>query len=101
MKLTSVINMAVFNGVAVILAALVYSDRVYRISYWHSIGFTPSTAYYPFFYITSAVRGSTYIPGTLTLDWLQVILVITVVVDAVFALGVLRQRRTGPPSPNL
>jgi hypothetical protein len=101
MKVTSLINLAVFNLIAVILASLVYSDRVFRVSYWLSLGFTPTTTYYPFAYITSASRGSTYIPGTLTIDWLQVILVVAVVVDGSFALGVLRRRRQAPPSKTL
>jgi hypothetical protein len=93
LKLTSVINIAVFNGVAIILAALVYNDRVARTAYWHELGFTPSTAYYPFSYITSAVSAATSIQGLLTVDWLQVILVIMVVVDGSMALGMLRRQR--------
>jgi hypothetical protein len=94
LKLTSLINMVVFNGVALILIALIYDDRVFRINYWEGVlGFTPHTIYYPFFYITSAVQGSSYIPGTLTIDWLQVILVVMVVIDGNFALRLLRRRR--------
>ncbi|MDA4137108.1 MAG: hypothetical protein OK449_08975 [Thaumarchaeota archaeon] len=97
MKLTSLINLAVFNGVAIILAALVYNDRVARIAYWHEMGFTANTAYYPLSYITSAVQGTDSIQGLLTVDWLQVILVVAVVVDASFAWGLLRRRRALPP----
>lgn len=100
MKLTSLINIVVFNGVALILAVLVYDDRLWRLSYWESLGFTPTTHYYPFFYVTSAVKGSTYIGGLLTIDWLQVIIVAAAVVDAFIGLGLIRQRQAGPaPNP--
>jgi hypothetical protein len=97
LKLTSLINIAVFNGVAIIIAVLIYDDRVARIAYWHEMGFTASTAYYPFSYITSAVQGTDSIQGLLTVDWLQVILVVAVVVDASFAWGYLRRKRALPP----
>ena len=100
MKLTSLINIVVFNAVALILAILVYDDRVWRLNYWESLGFTPTTHYYPFFYITSAVNGSTYIGGLLTVDWLQVIIVAAVVVDAFIAFGMIKSRKAGP-APNL
>jgi hypothetical protein len=102
LKLSSLINLAIFNVIALILADLVYSDRVWRVGYWENVlGFTPHTAYYPFFYVTSAVRGSTSIPGTLTVDWLQVILVIMVLVDGSFALAYFRRRRASPPVPQM
>jgi hypothetical protein len=101
LKLSSFLNIAVFNVVAIVLAYLVYSDRVYRLGYWHTLGFTPSTAYYPFFYVTSAVQGSTHIAGLLTIDWLQVILVAMVVVDGSVALGLFRRSRQNQPAPNL
>jgi hypothetical protein len=100
LKLTSLINIVVFNAVALILAILVYDDRVWRLSYWKSEGFTPTTHYYPFFYITSAVKGSTYIGGLLTVDWLQVIIVVAVVIDALVVLGLVRSRQA-KPAPNL
>lgn len=100
MKLTSLINLAVFNGIALILAVLVYDDRVWRLSYWESLGFTPTTHYYPFFFITSAVKGSSYIGGILTIDWLQVIIVAAAVVDAFIGLGVIKHRQA-KPAPNL
>ena len=93
MKLGSVVSIAVFNLVAIILAALVYGDRVWRISYWQAEGFTPATTYYLFFYVTSALKGSTHIGTLLTVDWLQVLLVVAVVVDGFFVLGLLRGRR--------
>lgn len=93
MKITSVINIIVFNGMALILAALVYSDRVWRLDYWQSLGFTPSTAYYPFFYVTSAVRGGATIPGLLTVDWIQVIIVVAAVIDGGIAFSAIRHRR--------
>lgn len=101
MKISSLINLIVFNGVALVLAALVYDDRVWRVGYWDSLGFTPTTRYYPFFYITSAVKGSTTISGLLTVDWLQVILVAMAVVDIGFVVGQLRNRRAAPAPAKL
>ena len=101
MKLSSLVNIAVFNVVAIILVSLVYSDRVYRLGYWQSLGFTSSTVYYPFFYVTSAVQGGAHIGGLLTVDWLQVILVVMVVVDGSIALGLFRRSRQSQPAPNL
>jgi hypothetical protein len=101
MKLSSIISVIVFNVVALVLAYLVYADRVFRIGYWEQMGFTSKTVYYPFFYITSAVNGPVAIPGTLTLDWLQVLLVIAIVVDGNFAIGLIRRRRRmAEPVPN-
>jgi len=94
LKLGSLVNLILFNGVAAVLAALVYDDRVWRAGYWHSMGFTPTTTYYPLFYVTSAVNGATSIPGTLTVDWLQVILVAAIVLDGLaLASAVLGRRR--------
>ena len=93
MKLTSIITLVVFNVVVLALADWVYSDRVWRLGYWESLGFTPKTTYYPFFYITSAVNGSTRIPGLLTIDWLQVLLVVAVIVDGSYAINMIRRRR--------
>lgn len=102
MRLASLLNLAVFNGVAIILAVLVFSDRAWRLGYWeNTLGFTPNTVYYPFFYVTSAVKGSTSIPGLLTIDWLQVILVVMVVVDGSILLGMLRRSRQGQTVPEV
>jgi hypothetical protein len=100
LKLTSLINIVVFNGIALILAVLLYDDRVWRLNYWESLGFTPTTHYYPFFYVTSAVKGGTYIGGLLTIDWLQVIIVSVAVVDAFIGLGLIKQKQA-QPAPNL
>jgi len=97
LKLGSVFSIAVFNLVALVLASLVYGDRVWRVGYWQAEGFTATTTYYPFFYITSAVKGSTHIGTLLTVDWLQVILVVAVLVDGLFMLGLLRGRRHAQP----
>jgi type III secretory pathway component EscU len=93
LKVTSIINIIVFNVVALALAVLVYNDRVWRLDYWQSLGFTPTTVYYPFFYVTSAVRGSTTIQGLTTIDWIQVIIVVAVVIDGSFAYGAIRHSR--------
>ena len=92
MKLASLLNIVVFNAAALVMAALVYDDRVWRLGYWQSLGFSPTTNYFPLFFITSAVKGSTSIAGVLTVDWLQVIVLIVVVVDAATVVGAIRRR---------
>ena len=74
------------------MAALVYDDRVWRVAYWQSLGFTPTTSYFPLFYITSAVGERTSIRGVLTVDWLQVIVLVALVVDVATLVGILRRR---------
>ncbi len=86
----------VVNVIFLILIAWVLGDYSYRDSYWRSMGFTPSTSYSPFFFVTSAVKGSTYIQGQLTLDWAQVLGAVLVVFDLLFVLGYLRKRKTPP-----
>ena len=80
---------------AIILAVL--RDDAGRLSYFQSLGFTTTTTYYPFFYITSAVNGSTYIAGELTLDWIQVLAVVLIVLDVGFLLPFLRSRLASEP----
>lgn len=96
MKLTSIITLAAFNVIAIAMAVGVAEDQAYRISYWKSMNFTPHTTYYPFFLITTATNGSTYIPGLLTLDWLQVLVVIIAVVDGWTIFSYVRQRNMAP-----
>jgi hypothetical protein len=45
------------------------------------------------FLITSAVKPSASIPGLLTLDWQQIIVLLLVVIDAVYISTVLRPLR--------
>lgn len=92
MKLATAINLAAFNIIALVLAVLIAQDQAWRLSYWRSMGFTSTTTYYPFFLITSATNGTAYIPGTLTLDWLQVILAVMAVVDIFAIIGYVRRR---------
>lgn len=101
---STILYMIAINIVLLALIAWVFGDRAYRDEYWRSMGFTPTTSYSPFFYITSAVNGSTYIQGQLTLDWTQVLGALLVIIDVVFVIGVIRGRRraragtTAPPS---
>jgi hypothetical protein len=80
------------NAILILLILWVFQDYAYRAAYWRSMGFTPSTTYWPFFFVTSAVKGSTYIQGQLTLDWTQVLGVVLAAIDVAFLIGVLRSR---------
>lgn len=86
------------NVVIGVLIWAVYEDFQARLTYFRELGFTPSTTYYPFFYITRATDGSTVIQGLLTLDWIQVLAAILVVADVFFAVGLWR-RRTPAQNP--
>jgi hypothetical protein len=86
-----------------VLAALflwITGDYSFRTAYWGTEFFTPTTVRYPLFLVTSAVKGSgvtaTSIPGLLTLDWQQVVLLLLAVTDAVYLWSLLRMRRGGP-----
>ena len=95
MKVASLARMVIPNLVILALLWGVLQDSAGRLDYFRTMGFTTSTSYYPFFYITSAVNGSTNIPGTLTLDWTQVLVAVLVILDAGF---VWRQLRRKPPA---
>jgi hypothetical protein len=97
-SLVSAIPILVSNLIILALIIEILQDYAYRLSYWRSMGFTPSTTYSPFFFVTSAIRGSTYIPGQLTLDWTQVLAVVLAVMDAAYILGMVRRRRRAAQS---
>ena len=85
-------QVAVINALLLPLLALITYNYGLRLAYWRSEGFTPTMTRYPFFFITSAVKGSTTIPGLLSVDWQQVILLILLLTDAVFIWSALRPR---------
>ncbi|MGD0637636.1 MAG: hypothetical protein ABSA72_06330 [Nitrososphaerales archaeon] len=93
MKVVSVAKIIIPNVVVLAMLWEVLQDQAGRLAYFRTLGFTPSTAYYPFFYITSAVDGTTRIQGLLTLDWAQVLAVVLVLFDAAFVIGFLRDRK--------
>ncbi|MDA4113278.1 MAG: hypothetical protein OK474_04445 [Thaumarchaeota archaeon] len=94
MKFDTMVKVAVPNLVILALIWEVVQDDAGRIAYFESLGFTPSTHYYPFFYITTAVKGASYIPGLLTLDWVQVLAVVLLVLDLSYVLGYVRKQRS-------
>ena len=99
MKFDTMVKIAVPNLVILALIWEVLQDDAARIAYFQTLGFTPSTHYYPFFYITTAVDGTTYIPGLLTLDWVQVLAVVLLLLDLSFIVGYMRRQRSmmAPP----
>jgi hypothetical protein len=98
MKFDTMVKIAVPNLVLLALIWEVLQDDAGRIAYFQTLGFTPTTHYYPFFFVTTAVHGSTYIPGLLTLDWVQVLGVVLLLLDLSFVIGyVRRQRSMGAP----
>lgn len=83
-------------GVNVVLVALflwVTGDYAFRTYYWGTEGFAPATARYPLFFITSAAKGSTSIPGLLTVDWQQILALLLILTDVIYVSTLLRARR--------
>jgi hypothetical protein len=97
MKLLSLIELLVVNVLLIALLLWITGNYSLRIAYWQSENFSPATVRYPLFLITSAVKGSTSIPGILTVDWQQIVVLILVVTDAIFVSSLLRARRTAGP----
>jgi len=92
MKAALVAEIVISNAVILAMILAVLQDDSGRLAYFRSLGFTTSTAYYPFFYITSAVNGATRIPGLLTLDWVQILAAALILIDAGFVLRLRRKK---------
>jgi len=92
MKLLPLVELIVVNGVLLAFLVWVTGDCSYRAAYWKPEGFTPTLTRYPFFMITSATNGSSSIGGLLSVDWQQVLVVLLVAVDLVYAWSALKSR---------
>jgi hypothetical protein len=90
---TFLIEAIVVNAILIPLLVLITKNYDLRTAYWLSEGFTPTTARYPLLMITSAVKGSTRIPGLLSVDWQQVIALILVVTDGTYAWSAYKSSR--------
>jgi hypothetical protein len=86
MKKLPLIEVIVVKVILIALLALITQNYALRMAYWGrpQDGFIPTMTRYPFFFITSAVRGSTHLPGLLSVDWQQVIILVLVVVDGLY-----------------
>jgi len=93
MKLLPFLEVLVINALLIPLLALITENYGLRAAYWTSEGFASTTVRYPLFFIASAVKGSTRIPGLLSVDWQQVVVLLLVVVDGLFVFSALRSRR--------
>ncbi len=98
MRASRVAELVVSNVLILAMLWAVLQDESGRLAYFRSLGFTTSTAYYPFFYATSAVNGSTRLGGLLTLDWVQVLAAALIILDAAFVVSLLRRPRQIPPA---
>lgn len=100
MKVLPLLKVLVVNALLIALLALITENYGLRLAYWTSEGFASTTVRYPFFFITSAVKGSTHIPGLLSVDWQQVIVVVLVAVDGLFVISALKSRsQSVAPTP--
>jgi hypothetical protein len=86
MKWVPLAEVLLVNAFLIPLFALISINYGLRDAYWGSPGdgFTYHMVRYPFFFITTARKGSVYIPGLLSVDWQQIVLVIIIVVDAFY-----------------
>jgi len=96
MKLAALAEVLVVNAILIPLLALITENYGVRAAYWRSEHFTSTMVRYPFFFITSAVNGSTHIPGILSVDWQQIVLLVIVLVDGWFVWSELKGMRRGP-----
>ena len=92
------LEVLIANLVLIALLFWITADYAFRTAYWGTEVFNPTTVRYPLFLVTSAVKGSTCIagtciPGLLTLDWQQVVLLLIAVTDAVYLWSLVRIRR--------
>jgi hypothetical protein len=94
MRTSSLAQVIAANVIIIVLIVAILEDFYSRIAYWESLGFTPQTTYFFLTYVTSATKGSTYIPGEITLDWVQVLGIILVLIDAAFVYSVLKEGRS-------
>ena len=95
MKRIAILEVIIINAALIPLLALITENYGLRAAYWGPEGFTYTMTRYPLFFITSAVRGTTHIPGLLSVDWQQVIVLVLVVVDGLFIRSALRGRSLG------
>ena len=93
MNRTFLIEAIVVNAILIPLLYLITKNYDLRTAYWLSEGFTPTTVRYPLLMITSAVKGSTRIPGLLSVDWQQVIALLLVLTDATYAWSAFKSSR--------
>ena len=98
MKFLSLVEVVVLNVVLLSLLAWVTGDYADRAAYWGTEPkpFTPTTIRYPLFMRTSAVNGSISIPGLLSVDWQQIIVLVLLLTDALYLLS-MRGRRGARP----
>ena len=92
MKVIPTLEVLAVNAVLIALFLWITGDYAFRTAYWGTESFAPTTVRYPLFLITSAVKGSTSIPGLLTVDWQQIVLLILVLTDVIYAYSLLRAR---------
>jgi hypothetical protein len=93
MRGIAVLEVLVINAVLITLLVLITENYGLRLAYWGPEGFAPSMTRYPLFFVTSAVKGTTRIPGLLSVDWQQVTLLVLLVVDGLFVRSALKGRR--------
>lgn len=94
LRLLSLIEVLFVNALLIALLLWITGDYSFRTAYWGTEGFSPTTVRYPLLLITSAAKGTTSIPGLLTIDWQQVVALVLVVTDAIYLSNLLRSRKS-------
>lgn len=85
------------NIILIVLSYLAAQDLSARAEYARSIGFTPSVAYSPLAFVLSSVGHGTNIPGLISFDWSQCLLILLILLDGSFAIEALRRGHRNPP----
>jgi hypothetical protein len=93
MNRTFLAEAIVANAILIPLLVLITRNYDLRTAYWLAEGFTPTTVRYPLLMITTAVKGSTKIPGLLSIDWQQVVALVLVLTDATYAWSMIKNSR--------
>lgn len=97
-KAAALVQLLITNIVLIVLSSLAAQDLSARMDYARSVGFTPSVTYSPLAFVLSSVGHGTSIPGLLTFDWFQFLLIVLILLDGSFALEALRRRgHRNPP----
>jgi len=101
MKWVPFAEVVVVNAFLIPLLALITENYGLRMAYFVREGFVPTMTRYPFFFITSVTGASPPIPGLLSVDWQQVVLIVLLVTDAVYVYSATRAGRRPPESERL
>ena len=89
----------VVDAVLIVAGYFVAADLQWRSSYAVSEGLAPSTSYLPFLRVFTMTGRAVPLQSPATLDWIQVLAAVFIVVNVWFALGALGDRKKAAAEP--